>query len=71
MEGELNMHTGTLRQILVITDGESNQGKSPVAAAAEASEFGYTVNVIKKRNDRRSNRNFVSTRISNLFRNLQ
>ena len=46
MEGELNMHTGTLRQILVITDGESNQGKSPIAAAAEASEFGYTVNVI-------------------------
>lgn len=46
MEGEKFMHTGTLRQILVITDGESNKGQSPITVAAKASEEGYTVNVI-------------------------
>lgn len=45
MEGVF-MHIGTLRQILVITDGQSNQGRSPVATAAIASEEGFTVNVI-------------------------
>ena len=40
------MRAGTLRQILVITDGESNKGQSPIAVAAAASEEGYTVNVI-------------------------
>ncbi|OYD56987.1 hypothetical protein CGZ90_14455 [Fictibacillus aquaticus] len=37
---------GTLRQILLITDGCSNQGSDPVAMAALASEQGITVNVI-------------------------
>jgi Ca-activated chloride channel homolog len=36
----------TLRQILVVTDGCSNSGMSPVAAAALAREQGITVNVI-------------------------
>lgn len=36
----------TLRQILVVTDGCSNAGISPVAAAALAREQGITVNVI-------------------------
>ncbi|MGC4378616.1 VWA domain-containing protein [Fictibacillus sp. Mic-4] len=37
---------GTLRQILLITDGCSNQGEDPVAMAALAREQGITVNVI-------------------------
>lgn len=37
---------GNLRQILVVTDGCSNTGVSPVAAAAMAREQGITVNVI-------------------------
>ncbi|RNB82766.1 VWA domain-containing protein [Brevibacillus fluminis] len=37
---------GSLRQILVVTDGCSNSGISPVAAAAMAREQGITVNVI-------------------------
>ncbi len=36
----------TLRQILVVTDGCSNVGMSPVAAATLAREQGITVNVI-------------------------
>jgi Ca-activated chloride channel homolog len=40
------MKTGTLRQILLITDGCSNQGEDPVAMAALAKEQGITVNVI-------------------------
>jgi Ca-activated chloride channel family protein len=36
----------TLRQILVVTDGCSNSGISPVAAATLAREQGITVNVI-------------------------
>ncbi|UFJ40554.1 VWA domain-containing protein [Brevibacillus humidisoli] len=38
--------TATLRQILVVTDGCSNVGISPVAAATLAREQGTTVNVI-------------------------
>jgi Ca-activated chloride channel homolog len=37
---------GTLRQILLITDGCSNQGEDPVAMAALAYEQGIGVNVI-------------------------
>ncbi|MDR7074868.1 VWA domain-containing protein [Fictibacillus barbaricus] len=37
---------GTLRQILLITDGCSNQGEDPIAMAALAHEQGITVNVI-------------------------
>lgn len=40
------MRKGTLKQILLITDGCSNQGEDPVAAAAYAKEYGITVNVI-------------------------
>lgn len=40
------MKMGTLRQILLITDGCSNQGEDPVAVAALAHEQGMTVNVI-------------------------
>jgi Ca-activated chloride channel homolog len=40
------MKTGTLRQILLITDGCSNQGEDPIAMAALAKEQGITVNVI-------------------------
>src|SRR5699024_2426072 len=37
---------GTLRQILLITDGCSNKGEDPSATAALAFEQGVTVNVI-------------------------
>ncbi|RDI38423.1 VWA domain-containing protein [Falsibacillus pallidus] len=40
------MRTGTLKQILLITDGCSNQGEDPIAVAALAKEQGITVNVI-------------------------
>lgn len=40
------MSQGTLRQILLITDGCSNQGEDPAAMAALAKEQGITVNVI-------------------------
>jgi Ca-activated chloride channel homolog len=40
------MKTGTLKQILLITDGCSNQGDDPIAMAALAKEHGVTVNVI-------------------------
>ncbi|GIN88380.1 hypothetical protein J6TS2_47660 [Heyndrickxia sporothermodurans] len=40
------MATGTLKQILLITDGCSNQGDDPVSIAALANEQGITVNVI-------------------------
>ncbi|PLR91894.1 vWA domain-containing protein [Bacillus sp. T33-2] len=40
------MKTGTLRQILLITDGCSNQGEDPVAMSALAKEQGITINVI-------------------------
>src|SRR5690554_6155270 len=42
----IQMKTGTLKQILLITDGCSNQGESPIAMAALAREYGITVNVI-------------------------
>ncbi|CAM3969416.1 VWA domain-containing protein [Mesobacillus zeae] len=40
------MKTGTLKQVLLITDGCSNQGEDPIAMAALAKEQGVTVNVI-------------------------
>ncbi|AIE58592.1 hypothetical protein MGA3_02220 [Bacillus methanolicus MGA3] len=40
------MKAGTLRQILLITDGCSNHGDDPVAMAALAREQGISVNVI-------------------------
>ncbi|WP_267897319.1 VWA domain-containing protein [Peribacillus saganii] len=42
----IGMRPGTLRQILLITDGCSNQGQDPAAMAALAREQGITVNVI-------------------------
>ena len=40
------MKKGTLKQILLITDGCSNKGEDPAATAALAYEQGVTVNVI-------------------------
>ncbi|MDX8363149.1 vWA domain-containing protein [Cytobacillus sp. IB215316] len=40
------MDKGTLKQILLITDGCSNHGEDPVAMATLAKEQGVTVNVI-------------------------
>src|SRR5690625_5188875 len=40
------MKKGTLRQILLLTDGCSNQGEDPAATAALAFEQGIAVNVI-------------------------
>lgn len=40
------MKKGTLKQILLITDGCSNKGEDPAAVAALAYEQGVTVNVI-------------------------
>lgn len=40
------MKTGTIKQILLITDGCSNHGENPIAMAALAKEQGITVNVI-------------------------
>ena len=40
------MRKGTLRQILLITDGCSNHGEDPIAMASLAKEQGITVNVI-------------------------
>ncbi|KAA0543701.1 VWA domain-containing protein [Bacillus sp. BGMRC 2118] len=40
------MKKGTIKQILLITDGCSNQGEDPIAMAALAREEGITVNVI-------------------------
>ncbi len=44
--GGICMEKGTLRQILLITDGCSNRGEDPVAVAALAYEQGITINVI-------------------------
>lgn len=41
-----NLYTGSLRQILLITDGYSNMGEDPIAMAGLAKEQGITVNVI-------------------------
>lgn len=40
------MNVGKIRQILLLTDGCSNQGEDPIAMAALAKEQGITVNVI-------------------------
>jgi Ca-activated chloride channel homolog len=40
------LRKGTIKQILLITDGCSNQGEDPIAMAALAKEQGITVNVI-------------------------
>ncbi len=40
------MKKGSIKQILLITDGCSNQGEDPIAMAALAKEQGITVNVI-------------------------
>ena len=40
------MRKGTLRQILLITDGCSNKGEDPASVAALCYEQGITVNVI-------------------------
>src|SRR5690625_6773876 len=40
------MKKGTLKQILLLTDGCSNKGEDPAATAALAYEQGMTVNVI-------------------------
>jgi len=40
------MKTGTLKQVLLITDGCSNQGEDPIAMATLAKEQGISVNVI-------------------------
>ncbi len=40
------MKTGKLKQLLLITDGCSNQGENPVGVARKAREKGITVNVI-------------------------
>ncbi|KGX90068.1 hypothetical protein N781_08455 [Pontibacillus halophilus JSM 076056 = DSM 19796] len=40
------MSTGTIKQILLITDGCSNQGESPASVAALAEQQGIAVNVI-------------------------
>lgn len=40
------MKTGTLRQILLITDGCSNYGEDPIAMSALLNEQGITINVI-------------------------
>ncbi|SDZ66326.1 Ca-activated chloride channel family protein [Evansella caseinilytica] len=45
------MSKGTLRQLLLLTDGCSNSGEDPVAIAALAKEEGVTVNVIGIVND--------------------
>ncbi len=42
----MDIKKGTLRQVLLITDGCSNQGEDPVAMAALAREHGITINVI-------------------------
>lgn len=46
MLGGAYMKRGTLKQILLITDGCSNQGEDPVATATLAYQQGITVNVI-------------------------
>src|SRR5699024_12539982 len=48
------MNNGTLKQILLITDGCSNSGVSPVDVAADAFHMGITVNVIGVLEDHQS-----------------
>jgi Ca-activated chloride channel family protein len=40
------VYKGTLKQILLLTDGCSNHGEDPIAMASLAKEYGITVNVI-------------------------
>lgn len=40
------MSKGTLKQILLITDGCSNEGSDPVAVASMVGQYGLTINVI-------------------------
>ncbi|WLV24772.1 VWA domain-containing protein [Aciduricibacillus chroicocephali] len=49
------MKKGTLKQILLITDGCSNTGEDPKATAALASQQGLTINVIGIMEDGRDN----------------
>lgn len=49
--GGMKMRKGTLKQILLITDGCSNRGERPDAVAALAFEQGITINVIGILND--------------------
>lgn len=44
--GGIYMRTGTLKQVLLITDGCSNQGEHPAHVATMLAEQGITVNVI-------------------------
>ncbi|MFS0784821.1 VWA domain-containing protein [Shouchella sp. 1P09AA] len=46
---------GTLKQILLITDGYSNDGEDPIAIARLAKEFGIAVNVIGIMGDQKEN----------------
>ncbi|WP_082407097.1 VWA domain-containing protein [Bacillus sp. JCM 19041] len=46
---------GTLKQILLMTDGHSNYGEDPVAIAKLAQEYGITVNVIGISDENREN----------------
>ncbi len=46
---------GTLKQILLITDGYSNDGEDPIAIARLAQEFGIAVNVIGIMGDQKEN----------------
>lgn len=46
------MSKGKLKQILLLTDGCSNEGTDPVAVASLASEYGITVNVVGILDDR-------------------
>ncbi|MCD5326113.1 MULTISPECIES: vWA domain-containing protein [Pontibacillus] len=48
------MNKGTLKQILLITDGCSNQGEDPSAVATLAYQQGVTVNVIGVLDDQQS-----------------
>lgn len=49
------MKKGTLKQILLITDGYSNQGEDPSVTASLANEQGVTVNVIGILDDHQEN----------------
>jgi Ca-activated chloride channel homolog len=42
----MKVQKGTLKQVLLITDGCSNQGEDPIAVATLLREYGITVNVI-------------------------
>ncbi|MDX8047716.1 VWA domain-containing protein [Gracilibacillus sp. S3-1-1] len=54
MRREIRMKAGTLKQILLLTDGCSNQGEDPSLVASLVAEQGITVNVIGILEDDRS-----------------